>query len=247
MKLTKALLAFTVVAFTHSAIPQRAIAQEWNMELKPYSSLKTLQGFQPSILESTAQAQKIYDALSTENFLGRSGCFQRAHQWAYGLNKNQNISSMKVFLFFTRRYQREFEYKWFYHVAPVIPTLVPQADGSNKVEELVFDPTFTSAPSWSPNAKGYDNGPVTVERWIKYFIYPNLECPLIENYADYENNQEQYYCYIMKTPMYTYIPQNIEMEGSVRTQWDKKNLENMMLALPANERTPSRERSPSRR
>lgn len=207
-------------------------------QAQEYSTLKTLRGYQPTILESPEVAQKVYNLLPTEIFTGRSGCFQRAHQWSYMLNQKYGIKSMKVFLFFTHRYQREFNYNWFYHVAPVIPVRVQQADGSYAVEERVFDPTFVTAPNTSERYRDYDSGPISIERWIKYFIYPDLECPLVENYADYEKYQEQYYCYIMKTPMFTYIPANLETETRVRAAWDPQNLDNMKLALPLSKRNP---------
>lgn len=201
-----------------------------------YSQLKTLKGYTPSVLKSKEQAQEIYNLLPTTIFKGRSGCFQRAHNWAYDLNRRYGLNSMKVFMFFTHRYQREFGYEWFYHVAPVFPVKVKQVDGSEKIEEMVFDPTFTSAPAGSRYVDNYDNGPVTVKQWTKYFIYPELDCPVVENYQDFENFQEQYYCYLVKTPMYTYIPEDIEKETTVRNHWNPDNLKNMKLAIPASDR-----------
>lgn len=185
-----------------------ANAQTLNQSLvpSPYSTLKTLAGFQPSVISSEYDAKKIYDSMPTDIFKGRSGCFQRAHNWSYDLNQNRGVKSMKVFLFFTRRYQREFDYDWAYHVAPLIP--VRMNDGS--IQEMVFDPTFTSRPTWVDASKKdqYDDKPIPVSEWIKYFIYPNVECPLVDNYDDYFNFQDRYYCYIMKAPMYNYIPDN---------------------------------------
>jgi hypothetical protein len=191
--------------------------------------LKTLGTFQPTLLPSESFAQGIYSLMPTSSFKASSGCFQRAHHWAFQLSARNNIKSMKVFLFFTERYKREFDYEWMYHVAPLMP--VQKADGST--EELVFDPTFINTPSWATGeeAKNYDNKPISISAWIKYFISPEVECPVIENYQDYFNYQERYYCYIMKTPMFTYIPANIETETEVRNSWRSGDLEQMKKAL----------------
>ena len=190
--------------------------------------LKTLSGYQPTILQSNDMADSLYRSLPTKVFSGGSGCYQRAHNWAFRMNNHHSIKTMKVFLFFTERYKREFDYKWMYHVAPLVP--VRQADGS--IEEMVLDPTFVTAPSWitSENLQYFDNKPIPIKRWLRYFIVPKVECPVVENYADYFDYQERYYCYVMKTPMYTYIPENIESETEVRTQWREGDLKQMLKA-----------------
>jgi hypothetical protein len=116
-----------------------------------------------------------------------------------------------------------------YHVAPLVA--VKQPDGS--VQEMVLDPTFVTAPSWisGEEKKFFDNKPIPIQRWTRYFIYPNVECPVVENFSDYFDYQEKHYCYIMKTPMFTYIPENIESETEVRTHWREGDLLQMRKAL----------------
>jgi hypothetical protein len=194
----------------------------------PSTSLKTLGNYRPSVIPSEQEAQRIYQSMPTKTFKGSSGCFQRAHNWSYDLSRNNGIQSMKVFLFFTERYKREFDYEWMYHVAPLMP--VRMNDGS--ISEMVFDPTFVTAPSWisGEDRKFFDNKPVSIERWIRYFVFPQTECPVVENYQDYFDYQERHYCYIMKTPMYTYIPENIDSESEVRTWWREGDLKQMKRA-----------------
>ena len=170
----------------------------------PYSSMPTLNGYQPSLIASEQSAEALYADLPTSVFEGNSGCYQRAHVWANQMNKDYGIKSMKVFMFFSNRYKREFHYKWSYHVAPLIPVM--QADGT--IEEMVFDPTFTSAPSWAKDQSVYDNKPVSIQAWSRYFIFPDVECKVVNSYDDYFNNQDQYYCFIMKAPMYEYSPES---------------------------------------
>ena len=223
MLTTKLLLTFGLLAFGSSAHAQQLLNP--SLVANPYSSLKTLTGYQPSVLASEADAKLVYDSMPTDTFKGKSGCFQRAHNWAFDLDQNRSIKSMKVFLFFTSRYQREFDYDWAYHVAPLIP--VQMADGTT--QEMVFDPTFTSRPSWVDASKqaNYDQKPIPVAEWVKYFIFPDVECPLVDNYDDYFNNQERYYCYTMKAPMYNYIPDNFDTDLEALTpvkdqaEWNK--------------------------
>jgi hypothetical protein len=192
-------------------------------------ALKSLAGYQPTVITSESAALSLYQQLPTTPFKGDSGCYQRAHNWSFQLSKQNNINSMKVFLFFTERYKREFDYQWMYHVAPLIP--VKQADGT--VVDMVFDPTFINTPSWASasDAKNYDNKPIPVSEWVKYFIFPDVECPVVESYQDYFDYQDRYYCYIMKTPMFTYLPENLEAETEVRTTWRSGDLLQMKNAF----------------
>jgi hypothetical protein len=188
----------------------------------PYSSLNTVNGYQPSLVASEQSAEAIYRLLPTSIFKGTSGCYQRAHVWANQLNNQYGLKSMKVFLFFSDRYRREFSYGWTFHVAPLIP--VKKADGT--IEEMVFDPTFTSAPSWaSPrDVSLYDNKPVSIHEWTRYFMYPDVECKVVSSYHEYFDNQDRYYCFIMKTPMYNYSPTDFDGDiagstGSRGSDW----------------------------
>ncbi len=171
--------------------------------------LKTLSGYRPDTLPSVDAAKAAFKSLPADVFKGKSGCFQRAHVWSTFLDKKQNFHSMKVFLYFTRRYQREFNYEWFYHVAPL--AFVQTEAGP---QEYVLDPSFTKTA-------------VPLAEWTQHFIYPGQDCKVVDNYTDYSENQDRYYCYLMKAPMYTYIPRNIELEPAVRTQWNKLDIENM--------------------
>ncbi len=211
----------------------------------PYSDLKTLNGYQPSLLVSEKAAQRVFDLLPTSVFTKHSGCYQRAHYWSHSLSEYYGINSMKVFLFFTNRYHREFNYAWGFHVATLIPTRV--TDGS--IQDLVFDPVFLSPPSWASEADlyKYDSKPVSIHQWTRYFVYPETECPVIETYADYVNQQDLSYCFIMKTPMYLYSPIDFDRDAKgesgsrgapwfdestqVRRDWRPGDLDNMKKGI----------------
>jgi hypothetical protein len=161
----------------------------------PYSTLKTLTNYQPSVLASEADALTVFKAMPTTIFKSNSQCYQRAEVWATQLFSRFQLTSMKVMILFTARYQREFGYAWDYHIAPLMP--VQMNDGS--IQDLVFDPTFVT-----------DGKAISIHDWSRYFIYPDVDCLPIDNYADYLNFQDRAYCYVMKVPMYNYIPDNLE-------------------------------------
>jgi hypothetical protein len=193
----------------------------------PYSDLATLAGYEPSLLPSEAAAQKMYNLLPTSVFTRHSGCYQRAHYWSHELSREYDLRSMKVFLFFTERYHREFNYQWGFHVAPLIPTLM----NDGHIEDLVFDPVFLSPPSWTrpEDRKNYDQKPVTVAQWSRYFVYPETICPVIHSYQEYIEQQDLAYCFIMKTPMYNYSPLDFDRDesgasGSIGSDWYDSNL-----------------------
>ncbi len=211
----------------------------------PYSETASIKGYQPSLLMSEGDAKTLYDLMPTSVFTKHSGCYQRAEHWTHLMSTQFEIKSMKVFLFFTDRYRREFDYKWAFHVAPLIP--VRMNDGS--IQEMVFDPIFVSPPSWaaSSDLKKYDQKPVSIDRWTQYFIFPDSKCPVVETYEDYLNNQELSYCFVMKTPMYLYSPIDFARDESgqsgsrgsswynpdlrIRIDWRPGDLENTKKGL----------------
>ncbi len=219
------LIAFSCIGF--NPISRAQVMTNDQRQANPYSSLATLNGFSPSLLANEESANFLYRLLPTNSFATNSWCFQRAHTWSTLLEDHYSIKSMKVFLYFTDRYRREFAYPWYFHTAPVIPTVMK--DGS--IQELVFDPTFTSPPAWQSSQikQYYDNKPISIDRWTRYFIYPNTQCKVIDHYQDFVEGQEKYYCYLMKTPMYNYSPTDFvddvadetgaSRSGSIGSNW----------------------------
>jgi hypothetical protein len=122
----------------------------------------------------------------------KSQCYNRAHVWTYELSqKTINGSKLnlgKTFLFFTRKYIREYRYKWWFHVSPYI-----KADS----ELRVMDRKFT-------------RGPLPLQKWTDIFMHNDAKCKVVEFYDDYRNNQDVEYCYIIKSSMYYWQPLHIE-------------------------------------
>lgn len=165
-------------------------------------------GYQPTVFSSTSQAQSYFNTMDGQT-KDDSQCYNRAHGWAYDLWTQYRINSLKVFIFFTRRYIREYSYKWWFHVSPMV--LVGQR-GQNY--EMVMDRSFT-------------RGPVDVKTWTNIFMKNNANCPHVRYYTDYSRNQEAQYCYLMKTIMYYSTPRDLEYlesRGRYETDWNYAEL-----------------------
>jgi hypothetical protein len=137
---------------------------------------------------------------------GISQCYNRAHIWVYESKKSFDINSMKVFLFFTKKFIRERDYKWWFHVAPGAYT--------KKISRTYFsvlDPYFTSTP-------------LPLSEWSHLFVPKKLHCPEINYYSEYEKHQEEESCYILKTSMYYVQPRDLkvlEERSEVKNTWEK--------------------------
>ncbi len=159
--------------------------------------------YEPSVLTSEANIINLFNSMRKDS-AKRSQCHNRAHVWAYELKQKFNLKSLKRFMFYTRRYIREYHYKWWYHVAP--STLL---DKESTVEERVLDPRFTM-------------GPLKLNEWASLFMRKGMSCPEIKNYSEYFNNQETNYCYLHKTSMYYVQPldlDRLERYGEEKATW----------------------------
>ena len=123
-----------------------------------------------------------------------SQCYNRAQIWVHDLATkflpNRTINLGKMWLFFTKRYIREFNYKWWFHVSPYTYL---KGDPS----EIMLDRT-------------YHHSPRRFTRWKNMFMKNNAPCTEVKYYSHYNNNQEAAYCYTIKSSMYYYQPYQIE-------------------------------------
>lgn len=167
-------------------------------------------GYQPTQLATAADAENLFQSLDS-NLRHKSQCYQRAHYWAYDMWTRANIKSMKVFLFFTKKYIREYNYKWWFHVAPFV-----YAGGV----ETVLDPEFM-------------NHSMEINEWSHNFVKNPETCPVASTYQEYEAGQYDHYCYVRKVSMYFYQPQNTQdadQRGSSRSEWVSNELRNSQCA-----------------
>jgi hypothetical protein len=123
------------------------------------------------------------------------------------------IESQKVFIFYTKRYFVVEDFKWWFHVAPMII-----ADS----KELVMDKTFMEKPT-------------ELHDWIAYFMKTDkITCPVVDVYQDYEKSHWNKLCVIMKVPMYMYDPNDVERrdkEGQHKNQWVLEELQRARKAF----------------
>jgi hypothetical protein len=146
--------------------------------------------YTPMEIPSLAQARTIFSRMR-RNYQNESQCYNRAHIWAYEEFNKSALNSLKLFLFFTNRYIRNYRYDWWFHVSPM--ALVNE--GGSSVER-VLDRRYTS-------------GPLMVNSWTNIFIYSRRKCPVVQKYNDYRNNQEKEDCYLMPVSMYFWQPRDI--------------------------------------
>lgn len=172
-----------------------------------------LREFAPTDLQTVEKATEIFDNMLNDGDKGRSQCFKRAHMWAFDMWSKLNIQSEKLFIFYTKRYAILEDFEWWFHVAPMVTVAG---------EEYVMDGTFMQKP-------------ITVKEWKDYFIKSDkITCPVIEKYQDFENNQWNRLCYLMKVPMYYFSPLNIEgrdKQGTERNQWVLEELQDARRAF----------------
>ncbi len=172
-----------------------------------------LRQFAPTDLQTLENATQIFKSMLNDGDRRRSQCFKRAHMWAFDMWSKLNISSQKIFIFYTQRFIQLEEFEWWFHVAPMVVV---------NGEEFVMDGTFMTKP-------------ITLKAWKDYFIKSeNLNCPIIENYNEYKNNQWTKLCYLMKTPMYYFSPINIENRDNKnkdRNHWVLEELQDARRAF----------------
>jgi hypothetical protein len=151
--------------------------------------------YSPTVV-SEATASTIFRRMRRD-YQNDSQCYNRAHVWANEEYKTSGLKSMKLFLFFTNRYIRNYRYKWWFHVSPMVST----TEG-----DRVIDRRYTSGPraknSWTPN-----------------FIYSGRQCAVVHKYSDYRNHQEEQDCYLIPVSMYFWQPRDIEYRD--RTGYEK--------------------------
>lgn len=156
----------------------------------PHAEISQDATYHPSTI-SPKEADSIFQSLNLRT-RRRAQCYNRAHVWAYESFKARSLYSMKVFMFFTLKYIREYRYRWWFHVAPFT-----QVQEGPTTRETVLDPIFME-------------GPVGLREWSDQFIRPKTECTVAAKYSEYEKLQNQVYCVFMKVPMYFWQPKDIE-------------------------------------
>lgn len=175
-------------------------------------SFYSFQNFTPTVIDSMQTARTIFnDARSDPR---ESQCYDRAHIWSYEWRMNYKLLTSKIWLFFTRKYIRKYDFQWWFHVAPLFHVNI-----DSRMMERVADVKYARAP-------------LRIKQWTDIFLRNNAECPLVQNYSDGANYPESRWCYTMKTSMYYYQPvdlEGFEKYGTERTTWVEEDIRNAYL------------------
>jgi hypothetical protein len=147
--------------------------------------------FSPTVVNGPDSAQAIFQRMRTDAGYF-SECYNRAHVWAVEEFQKTQLKSLKLFLFFTRKYIRNYRYKWWFHVSPMI-----MVNDGQKTTQKVIDRRFAKSP-------------MDVKAWTDMFIYSRRSCPIAQKYSDYSNNQYSEDCYLMPVSMYYWQPRDME-------------------------------------
>lgn len=147
--------------------------------------------FKPTVLPNLRTASRYFSEARLRKY--KSECFNRAMVWSYEWWKKRNTNSEKVFLFFTRAYIRRYNFKWWFHVAPMV-----KVKNGRKIVERMMD-------------RKYSKGPLSIQSWTNIFMHNNAKCKPITNYSDYADFPYTGDCYVQSTHMYTYQPADLQM------------------------------------
>lgn len=169
------------------------------------AELNPMTGYSPSNVESLDKATEVFNSLNN-NTKWFSQCFNRAHIWAKEMFNNYNIHSMKILIYYTKRYRREVSKKWWFHIAPMV---------SVNGDYYVMDREFT-------------RNPVTDTEWEKIFTKKmgntDYRCKKIDNIKEFydEENTQNEFCNIQHTSMYYWEPNDmsrLDKTGAQKTDW----------------------------
>lgn len=165
-----------------------------------------MENYEITLIKNLDEAKYLFETMD-KYARERSQCYNRAYVWAYELHQGHNVLSSKFWLFFTRKYIREFRYKWWFHVTPAVYV---QNEYDDEVTIMTMD-------------RKYMSGPTPIKQWTDFFIHNRAYCPQVSRYSSYRNNQHLEYCFLIETNMYFWQPfqiENLETRGwGLRDKW----------------------------
>ena len=179
------------------------------LDFYPNENLTPMTNYTPSNVESYELAETLFKSLKdrTKWF---TQCFNRAHVWSKQMYDSHQVNSMKILIYYTKKYRREINGKWWFHIAPMV-----DVNGTY----YVLDKEFTRKP-------------VTDSAWEHIFtkkmeskgIY-GYRCKVIQNIKEYydQYNQENEYCNIQVTSMYYWEPNDMSRLDKTGKQKTRKN------------------------
>ena len=153
--------------------------------------------------ESEEEVEELFQ--TQNNFMRfRSECYNRAHIWAWELNKKKykgkKIQTGKMWIFYTSSYIRRYRFKWWFHIAPYVTV-----NGQVKI----LDRTFMDRPH-HPND------------WVDNLAPSSIRCQEVYKYSSYKDNEQSGNCYFIKSSLYYWQPWQIESaetQNQERSGW----------------------------
>lgn len=102
-----------------------------------------------------------------------------------------------MWIFFSAKYIKDYDYKWWFHVAPYVEV-------ASEVEPVVLDREFSRRPQ-------------RLTEWKNVYMKNNARCLETQNYTTYEDNKWNEWCFLIKSSMYYWQPYNLENLDKERT------------------------------
>lgn len=152
----------------------------------------TQRSYFPTLLRDYRAAQNLLKLFPTSP-LKTSESFNRAHIWAYEGWRAHKLYSMKAFLFFSHRYIRKERPKIWFYVSPYV-----LHDQSGTTQEQILDQHLADKP-------------MDFQTWSNRFMKNKAHCQFIKNYSVYYKKESSADCFVMKTSMYFWHPQELEI------------------------------------
>lgn len=152
--------------------------------------------FTPTVLNGYSEVEAMFNRLNPK-FTRLSECSDRAHVWAFDEFKNRGISTEKVFIFFTASYINRNNFKWWFHVAP----LVTVNEGGTLVKR-VLDYRYT-------------DGPKLIKEWSDSMVFSHRDCKMTTKFSEYDVNPQTEDCYMMIDSMYYRLPGDLSNQETL--------------------------------
>jgi hypothetical protein len=178
------------------------VSEEEDKNFSAETSVAPRNDYIPTVLPDLASVNTIFNRMN-RRWQRDSQCYNRAHVWNYEEFQRTGLLSKKVFIFYTRRYIRDYRFKWWFHA---IPTVLAQHEGT--IVERYLDPMFARTP-------------LKQKSWTDIFIRSRRSCPVITKYSQYRDNQESEHCYLHFSSMYYWQPR--DLDNYERTGFEKMN------------------------
>lgn len=170
------------------------------------SKYESVGPYKPSIVKTISEASRIFSRMRRD-YTSNGECYSRAHVWAYEEHQRSGLNLMKVFMFFTERYIRNYRYHWWFHVTPMV-----------YLQNLNSPRTLD---------RRYTTGPIMTKTWSDVFIRSQRTCKKVQKFDEFWLNQQSQDCYHIHSSMYYVIPRDLEkrdLTGVEKTEFKEKEI-----------------------